>query len=112
MSHHSDDALFMAGTDSFWEPLNFKRTTKRTEDGFRLCNDLMTLIQERAEIEKIYAKSLKGWTKKWNELIEKGPEYGTTEGKPLISDESYDETFIQLDDEPVSTEAVSAPIHN
>jgi len=79
MSHHSDDALFMAGTDSFWEPGNFKRTTKRTEDGFRLCNDLITLIQERAEIEKIYSKSLKGFSKKWNEFIEKGPEYGTTE---------------------------------
>ena len=37
------------------------------------------MIQERAEIEKIYAKSLKGWSKKWNEFIEKGPEYGTTE---------------------------------
>lgn len=58
---------------------NYKKTTKRTEDGFKLCNDLVLLIQERAEIEKIYAKSLKTWSKKWNELIEKGPEYGTTE---------------------------------
>jgi hypothetical protein len=32
----------------------------------------MTLIQERADIEKAYAKSLKGWSKKWNDLIEKG----------------------------------------
>lgn len=39
----------------------------------------MQLIQERADIEKNYAKSLKGWSKKWNDLIEKGPEYGTTE---------------------------------
>lgn len=38
----------------------------------RLCTDLQTLIQERAEIEKAYAKSLRTWSKKWGELIEKG----------------------------------------
>uniref|UniRef100_A0A646QDQ0 Protein kinase C and casein kinase substrate in neurons protein n=1 Tax=Hemiscolopendra marginata TaxID=943146 RepID=A0A646QDQ0_9MYRI len=79
MSHHSDDAMLIASSDSFWEPGNYKRTTKRIEDGFRLCNDLIQLIQERSEIEKAYAKSLKSWSKKWNETIEKGPEYGTTE---------------------------------
>lgn len=79
MSHHSDDNLLVASSDSFWEPANYKRTTKRIEDGYKLCNDLIQLIQERADIEKTYAKSLKGWAKKWNELIEKGPEYGTTE---------------------------------
>lgn len=39
---------------------------------FRLCNDLQQLIQERADIEKGYAKSLRAWSKKWGELIEKG----------------------------------------
>lgn len=79
MSHHSDDAMLIVGSDSFWEPGNYKRTTKRIEDSFRLCNDLILLIQERSEIEKTYAKSLRNWSKKWNETIEKGPEYGTTE---------------------------------
>jgi len=79
MSHHSDDTMLIATSDSFWEPNNFKRTTKRIEDGYKLCNDLVALVQERADIEKAYAKSLKGWAKKWNEIIEKGPEYGTTE---------------------------------
>ncbi|KAK9693176.1 Variant SH3 domain [Popillia japonica] len=79
MSHHSDDNMLIATSDSFWEPGNYKRTTKRIEDGYKLCNDLMTLINERAEIEKNYAKSLKAWSKKWNDIIEKGPEYGTTE---------------------------------
>lgn len=71
--------MLIATSDSFWEPGNYKRTTKRIEDGYKLCNDLMTLINERAEIEKNYAKSLKAWSKKWNDIIEKGPEYGTTE---------------------------------
>ena len=42
------------------------------QDGHKLCSDLVTLIQERADIEKHYAKSLKAWSTKWNGLIEKG----------------------------------------
>ncbi|GJQ83083.1 putative protein kinase C and casein kinase substrate [Trypoxylus dichotomus] len=94
MSHHSDDNMLIATSDSFWEPANYKRTTKRIEDGYKLCNDLMTLINERAEIEKNYGKSLKAWSKKWNDIIEKGPEYGTTEaawkGILVEADRRYD----------------------
>ncbi|XP_053202286.1 protein kinase C and casein kinase substrate in neurons protein 1-like isoform X3 [Panonychus citri] len=79
MSQHSDEATLVSSSDSFWEPGNYKRTTKRTEDGFKLCNDLIQLVSERSEIEKNYGKSLRGWAKKWNEQIEKGPEYGTME---------------------------------
>ncbi|XP_006610692.1 protein kinase C and casein kinase substrate in neurons protein 2 isoform X3 [Apis laboriosa] len=79
MSHHSDDNMLIATSDSFWEPGNYKRTTKRIEDGHKLCDSLITLVQERAEIEKSYAKALKNWSKNWNDKIEKGPEYGTTE---------------------------------
>ncbi|KAK6626379.1 hypothetical protein RUM43_006690 [Polyplax serrata] len=79
MSHHSDDNMLIASSDSFWEPGNYKRTTKRIEDGYKLCSEFLAMVQERADIEKNYAKSLKAWSKKWNELIEKGPEYGTSE---------------------------------
>lgn len=79
MSHHSDDNMLIASTDSFWEPGNYKRTTKRIEDGHKLCDSLIQLVQERSEIEKNYAKALKSWSKNWNDKIEKGPEYGTTE---------------------------------
>ncbi|XP_076327045.1 protein kinase C and casein kinase substrate in neurons protein 1-like isoform X2 [Tachypleus tridentatus] len=79
MSYHSDDGMLVASSDSFWEPGNYKRTTKRTEDGFRLSNELIQLIQERSELEKNYGKNLRTWAKKWNDIIEKGPEYGTTE---------------------------------
>ena len=71
MSHHSEDG-FMAGSDSFWEPGNYKKTTKRIDDGNKLCNELMTLVSERAKLEKEYAVGLKAWAHRWNGVIEKG----------------------------------------
>lgn len=79
MSHHSDDNMLIATSDSFWEPGNYKKTTKRIEDGYKLCQELISLVSERADIERNYAKAMKAWSKKWNDAIEKGPEYGTTE---------------------------------
>ncbi|XP_038052544.1 protein kinase C and casein kinase substrate in neurons protein 2-like isoform X2 [Patiria miniata] len=76
MSVYSDDNILSA-EGSFWEMGQYKRTVKRVDDGHRLCNDLMALIQERSEIERKYSKSLRHWSKRWNELIDKGPEYGT-----------------------------------
>ncbi len=73
MSHHSDDGgAYLDGSDSFWEPGNYKKTTKRIDDGSKLCHELSNLVTERAEIEKNYAKALKQWAMKWNSIIEKG----------------------------------------
>ena len=62
----------LSSEGSFWEIGQFRRTVKRVDDGHRLCNDLMLLLQERSEIERKYSKSLKHWSKRWNELIDKG----------------------------------------
>jgi len=71
------EELLQPTSDSFWEIDGYRRTVRRVEDGAAQCTELMKLVQERADIEKEYAKKLKAWTKKWNDNFDKGPEYGS-----------------------------------
>ena len=50
---------------------------KRCEDGYKLCDDLIQMIAERAELEKAYSESLKSWSKNWKDHLQKSNEYGT-----------------------------------
>ena len=69
MSIHDE---LTATSDSFWEIGKYSRTVKRSDNGHKLCDNLRQLIEQRAEIEKGYSKSLLAWTKKWNEFLDKG----------------------------------------
>ena len=83
MSHDvvSDSDLSQIGgqSESFWEVGNYKRVVKRIDDGAKLCDEMIQLVTERADIEAKYAAKLTRWRKKWEETIDKGSEYGTME---------------------------------
>lgn len=69
----------IAQSQSFWDVGNYRRVVKRIDDGARLTTDLSKMVQERAEIEAKYVKQLQHWSKKWEDSVMKGPEYGTVE---------------------------------
>ena len=80
LTQSEEDIIQMvAKTDSFWDIGNYKRVVKRIDEGARLCSDFVKMAQERAEIESKYVKHLQHWAKKWEDLVMKGPEYGSVE---------------------------------
>ncbi|XP_062875129.1 protein kinase C and casein kinase II substrate protein 3 isoform X2 [Trichomycterus rosablanca] len=58
-------------------PGNYQTTVKRTEDAFQACNDLVTCLQERARVERLYAQQLNEWSSKWKPLVDASPLYGS-----------------------------------
>ena len=74
-----DITQLVAKTDSFWDIGNYKRVVKRIDDGARLCSDFVKMAQERSDIEAKYVKHLQQWARKWDDLVIKGPEYGSLE---------------------------------
>lgn len=65
---------------SFWQIGNYKKTLKRCDNGSKLGSELSKMIEERAQLEDSYVRSLKNWYKKWNQDLNSKelPEYGTT----------------------------------
>ena len=49
-----------ASPDNFWLVGNYKKVVKKIEDGSKLCDEISQMVLERAEIESLYAKKLKG----------------------------------------------------
>ncbi|XP_062598142.1 protein kinase C and casein kinase substrate in neurons protein 1-like isoform X6 [Saccostrea cucullata] len=72
-----NEDLVQPTNDSFWEIGKYHRTVKRIDNGKALCDSLRQLIKERSEIETSYAKNLTNWSRKWNDFLDKGNEYGT-----------------------------------
>lgn len=83
MAHHShagsDEDVVDLFSDCFWEIKGFKQVVKRIDDGATLTDNLAQLIHERADLELKYAKGLKTWSRKWEDTINKGSEYGSLE---------------------------------
>lgn len=60
-SDGNDKAILASGNgDNFWLVGNYKRVVKKIEDGAKLCEEISQMMSERAEIESLYAKKLKG----------------------------------------------------
>ena len=80
LAKSEEDLLHLeAKSDSFWDIGNYQKVVKRIENGARLCGDFVKMAQERADIEAKYSRGLQQWSKKWEELVSKGPEYGSME---------------------------------
>lgn len=57
---------------------SYQRVVQRLGDGVDLCSGYLKMIKERAKIEANYAKNLRDWADKWDNVITKGPESART----------------------------------
>ena len=72
-----DSLSASSSSTSFWELGSYKKLVKLVDDGAKLSTEMIKMAQERAELEAKYSKSLQQWSRKWEEFVNKGPEYGT-----------------------------------
>eukprot|EP00050_Salpingoeca_kvevrii_P000973 m.159572 g.159572 ORF g.159572 m.159572 type:complete len:572 (-) comp10265_c0_seq2:99-1814(-) len=64
-------------SNNFWDIGNYKPVIKRISGGAKLCDELVKMMNERATLEKQYAKSLTAWADRWHDKLDKLKEYGT-----------------------------------
>ena len=57
--------------ESFWDIGKYKIALKRCDNGQKLATDLSELISERAKLEDNYGKSIKAWSQKWTDTLNK-----------------------------------------
>jgi len=64
-------------TKSFFEPGQYLLCIKRYEFGNELIDRLLTMFDERSNIELSYVNALRNWSRKWHAELIKQPEYVT-----------------------------------
>ncbi|KAJ8023829.1 Protein kinase C and casein kinase substrate in neurons protein 2 [Holothuria leucospilota] len=60
----------------FWELGGYKKVLEDLRQGQRSCELFMKMVQERADIEERYARSLESWRERWIQSVTKGREVG------------------------------------
>ncbi|XP_025051758.1 napsin-A isoform X2 [Alligator sinensis] len=63
--------------DSFWMPKQYQSTVRRLDNGYQVCDQLVSCFQERARVERTYGQHLARWVQKWRPLVDASPTYGT-----------------------------------
>nr|XP_034990164.1 protein kinase C and casein kinase substrate in neurons protein 3-like isoform X1 [Zootoca vivipara] len=74
---YSEVAADEPTTSSFWMPNHYHSTVKRLDEGYRVCNLIVSCFQDRAKIERSYALQMEEWTRKWRPLVDASPVYGS-----------------------------------
>ncbi len=64
------------GPPTFWSAEGYRPTVDRIEAGAAACDELALMFEERASVEKHYAKELLAWSARWHERAEKIGEVG------------------------------------
>eukprot|EP00128_Syssomonas_multiformis_P010031 Colp12_sorted_trinity150504_noHs@11809 len=75
---NEDDEIEVTGDGTFWDVGGYKPVVERIDNGSVLCDELAKMVNERAALEKSYAKHLRAWSSKWEQhLASKSNEFGT-----------------------------------